>query len=421
MTLMVSLNYINTFYFIVKREDALCHIAFFVGILVVYFLSVFFSSGSNTSSPKPSIMSDIRNDIEKNAFDSTVNASLPENPVIDTSYGDTMGLGCSLYIADSSIPHSGFGIFSMKAVKEGEIIIPQSKSIEVHNDIRFSSYMMIIKQHGTYANVNGGVDGAAIVATKDIEAGEELFFKFDDYSHDVKAAYDVLHPHDPTSMLFAKVDDITQKLIDTIPVQKIEVRPTRKQYKQKAKNKKYIMKPSLDATALIKLMKDTLKDYDSNLANLLPSTHSEAKSLINAGGSELFISYRRSSDWLSKHGICVDGVHPMNSDGSKGAIATRSISKGDLVITSPLLAIKNDSDIQNCFCTNSNEGLKFCPLSFISYLNTGLPQSECNVENRNDCPQNMSNAYYHLSKYNKENENLKNLSIDDAIKVSNYE
>lgn len=260
---------------------------------------------------------------------------------------------------------------------------------------------MFMKQHSLYDNVNGGIGSSAIVASRDIEEGEELFFKYDDYSSEFKSSYQRHHPNDPTTALFEKVDEITERLIESIPLKKIKIKPKTKQYKQRQKPK-YTISPIIDATMLIQLYKDTLGDYDPVLADLLPSTHSEAKSLIEAGGKERYLSNKRSSGWLSTNGVCVDGLHS-STESDKGDFATRSVSKGGVVTTSPLYAVRSfDNDNEHCFCVNE-WGLLLCPLSVSSYISEGLPASQCDILSRNECPKNIANVHYEWSKFNKLN------------------
>ena len=382
-------------------------------------------------------MSDISSQLEKLNRIEIIEPPLPipEKQIILEKSNDQLLLvqndDCSLFIADSSLSsNSGFGIFTMKSVKKGDIIIPSQKRNKVFNvyDSKdndgnesissdfYNPYMMFMKQHSLYDNVNGGVDSSAIVASRDIEEGEELFFKYDDYSSDFKSSYQRLHPHDPTTTLFEKVDDITGKLIESIPMHKIQIKSKTKQYKQKQKPK-YKTEPVIDATMLIQLFKDTLQDYDRVLADLLPSTHSEAKSLIEAGGKEKYLSNKRSTDWLSTNGVCVDGLHS-SAESDTGVFASRSVLKGDILTTSPLYAVlsNNENDKEHCFCVNKGE-LLLCPLSISSYINEGVLSSQCDIESRNDCPNNIANAHYEWSKLNKLNNNIDGISTADLLKV----
>lgn len=397
----------------------MCHLGGFASFLLLYFASVIFSSKTPLDQKqKPSILSDILNNLDKDEVNLSVITLLPENQVIlaNDNGSDIIGSGgvCSLYIADSSLPNSGFGVFSMKSIKAGDVVVPQSKTFDVAG-VQMSSYMMFIKQHGLgYDNVKGGIDGSEIVASKDIGPGDELFFKLEDYNSDFKVAYHSLHPNDPTKISFEQVDSISKKIIGAIPIRKIENKPKKKQYKQKTK-RTWTSKPSMDATAIFGLFKDTLIEYDTNLANLLPSTHSEAQSMLDAGGRAMYITNKRSPEWLVKNGVCVDGLRPTNS--GSGAVTTRPVLKGDVISTSPLYATLRKDDHSNCFCSDGLD-LMLCQLSFSSHISEGLSSSQCSSDDRNDCPHNVANAHYQFSKFNKLNENLAIHSRDHLLKVS---
>jgi hypothetical protein len=416
----------------VRKEDALCHIGAFVSFLVIYFISVLYSTRNsrNTSAKTPSIFADLEKEIQKSyvELDDFVHPPLPEKTMIQVPVSESnididigvpvpVPVGCSLYIAESSLPNSGFGIYSIKSFQEGDLIIPQSKTFQAH-DFDFSPYMLLMKQHSAFDNIKGGVGGSPIIASKDIEEGEELFFNFEDYASELKTAYQKIHSLDPSDSLFGKVDEITQHIVDAVPMKKMEIRNNkRKQYKQKDK-KKYVTKPAFDMTPMLQILRDTLEEYDSELSDLLPMTHNEATSIVKAGGRANYISNKRSSLWLSRNGVCVDGVRPPNndiSDGSHGAFTTRSVLKDDVIITSPIYATMNQQDDTNCFRFKAEEDLLLCPLSFASHLNEGLSPSQCEADRREDCPRNVANAYYQWSKFNELNKDIQKLSTSDLL------
>ena len=62
------------------------------------------------------------------------------------------GVGCSLYIADSSLPYSGFGIFTMKSMNTGDVLVPECNALKV-DLFDFSPHVMLMKLHSFYGNV----------------------------------------------------------------------------------------------------------------------------------------------------------------------------------------------------------------------------------------------------------------------------
>ncbi len=406
----------------VKKEDVFCHIGGFIAVLVLYFASVLFSGNSQVEI-KPSILSDIEKSLNKDDLDTFVKPQLPvkQNIQITNSIVGSSGSNntnetpdCSLHIADSSVPNSGFGIFAMKSVKVGSELIPGGAPMHI-GGVDLSPYIMLIKHHPSFHNVNGGIGGSAIVATKDIEEGEEIFFNLDEYPNAFQTVYRKANPSHPTATLFNKVNDITKKIIDAIPTKLITVKPKRKQYKQKTKPKTF-KRPSIDATPLIQLLKETLHEYDPALADLFPDSHVEAMSMIEAGGRVEYISNKRSSLWLSKGGVCVNGVKPPH-EGKYGAVTTRKVKKGDIVISSPVYATSINEGNESCFLVNE-EGLMLCPFSFSSKISQGLPSSQCDTETSKKCPHNLANAFYQWSEVNEFNKSIQHMSISELLEVS---
>ena len=89
----------------------------------------------------------------------------------------------------------------------------------------------------------------------------------------------------------------------------------------------------------IKFMKDMLGDDTSAwhiIANLIPDTFEKSRAVIDADGAarNQLPKSIRSGEWLEEHGSCVDNLKPGMSEKKergRGAFATRSIRKGDVV------------------------------------------------------------------------------------------
>mmetsp|Transcript_7832 Transcript_7832/g.11865 ORF Transcript_7832/g.11865 Transcript_7832/m.11865 type:complete len:505 (+) Transcript_7832:137-1651(+) len=401
----------------VRKEDVYCHVGASLVFLVVYLTSVYYSSVKKAELT-PSIFSDIEESLNKNIhLNSFVEPQLPVNQNIQvTSSINDNDTGCSLYIADSSMPNSGLGVFSMEPVEAGSVVVPQGATVHIH-DVDMSPYIMLVKHHPTFSNVIGGTGGSAIVASKNIEEGEELFLNIEEYPTDFQKIYFAANPSYPTTAVFDKVDQLTKKVVDIIPTRTVTLKPKRKQYKQKFK-KKTVIRPAMDATVWIQLIKEIHNEYDPVLANLLPDSHGEATSMIQVGGRAKYISNKRSPLWLSKGGLCIDGVKPSSNsvtrEGKLGAVTTRPVKKGDIVITSPVYATSTDKGNENCFLVNE-ESLMLCPLSFSSQINEGIPASQCDTATSEKCPHNLANAIYQWSEFNEFNKNIESMSIRDLL------
>lgn len=403
----------------VRKEDVYCHLSFFIFSLVIYLASVAFMPKKDISLQKPSIFSDLDNKVNPKPFGEIIDPHLKdeEEEIIRRVDNIENYVVCSLYIAKSGIPNSGFGIFSTKDVAVGEVVIGESSPFSISN-VEVSPHLLYMKHHAEYNNVSGGIGGGTIVATKDIEAGEELFFNLDDYPKELRLIYQRLHPSDPSQVSFEKADLITQKIIEAIPMRQVQIKPEKKQYKKKSNKPKFVPKPALDGTPLFELMKDLLKEYDPTLSDLIPDNDSIARSIVKYGGRSMYIPKGRSLDSLIEHGICVNGIQPSKSliyQRNNGGITNRSVKKGEIITTSPMVATTGMTD-PRCLKEKGNaDGYVLCFLSFSSQVNEGISAGDCDAKKAGDCPYNKANAYYQWSKCNQFSKDVENLSISELI------
>ena len=85
----------------------------------------------------------------------------------------------------------------------------------------------------------------------------------------------------------------------------------------------------------------------NEITKLLPDTFDEIRAVADIGGAarnQLPTSIR-SVDWLEENGSCIDNLKPGMSEKKergRGAFATHSIRKGDVVVMSPLLYVFRD-------------------------------------------------------------------------------
>lgn len=89
-------------------------------------------------------------------------------------------------------------------------------------------------------------------------------------------------------------------------------------------------------------------EWESRLVNAWPSTLGDAHRALQAGDLGMLqqAAATRSLDWLNEHGRCVDNIQVGNStlpQAGRGAFATRSISVGGIVATSPLHHVPDKS------------------------------------------------------------------------------
>jgi hypothetical protein len=208
---------------------------------------------------------------------------------------------------------------------------------------------------------------------------------------------------------YQKADDIIKNVIDAIPTTTVYEQPKKKMYKQRAsRSKNAKMIPAFDAGRMLGIIKESMEEYNPNLAYIIPDSTVKARSILEADGTANFISNHRSLDWITGHGICIGGL-------TDGAFAMRSVAVGDVIETSPLYAVSRENVPANgnCFELSKPEGVFFCPLSFIANVKKG---SDCQ-SGPDECSSSTANAKFELSKYNVANKLLGDMSREELLKV----
>lgn len=418
----------------VSKEDFILHIK--IAVAVVLFLfggTAYFSmkpKKTESVKKKPSIMDEIAVMVQKE-LDLLVEPSYPNvsEQIIRLSSTSLKNHGdCRTFLADSSI--SGLGIFTTKSYEVGDeiaTIIQGNQVIDLGNGLVLPLSLIPMKQHTSFGNVieNKSLKGS-IQAKRPIEAGEELFVAFDDFDPKYKDIYySKLHPEDPTATDYDRVDKIIRESFDTMPSKTVYEYdgPARKQYKQKQKRKKSLKRvPTVDLSIVFGLLRNVVKVYDEKLAALIPENTVEARSILEAGGREKFISNHRSVNWIESNGICLDGLVTGSSTISKekGVFTSRDVAVGDIITTAPVLAIEKGGDLENVLhCIDApTKGISLCPLSIASGIQNGL-RDECDIENR-ECPKNKANAKLQWSSFNSMNKNVDGILEEEFVQVCGF-
>ena len=284
---------------------------------------------------------------------------------------------CSLYLAPSSIPNSGFGVFAAKTFKVGSIVLPSDapgivitdreyhqydgekpdpawghdnyvwstvgraafeadetslSAVTLGSMANYHSYLKSIRPYGITDYDDGILNrhkdpGAGafsyhkahdFVATRDIAAGEEVYA---DYGSDwfTQRGYDV-----PKEDNFKKAD----KLLDVM--------------------KKNLLESNGRGTLNenhIKLINSIVAMYDKHAASLLPETQTELVDAISDGESLAWRSVKkRSVTWIINNGRCLDNMVMQLSttpQAGNGAFASRFLSGGSIIVPVPLVLIPN--------------------------------------------------------------------------------
>jgi len=100
--------------------------------------------------------------------------------------------------------------------------------------------------------------------------------------------------------------------------------------------------------------------FNTRSNNALPLTFSDMQAASTIGSAESRKHYTvRSLDWLESNGRCMDNIYPAKSNihqAGRGAFASRLISKGGLVAPGPLLHIQNRTSL-NMYSEHFETGL----------------------------------------------------------------
>lgn len=396
-------------------------------LAILFFGGTYYSSTLSTSTTtetdpkKKKSITTIVNKLEKIAFP-TIPPPIPKSIVID-SPKRSKKWDCGVLLAQSSIPNSVLGVFTYHDLEQGDEIfgplsststsISSSFPIPMQDGVTVPLHLPLFKHHSVYANVKVN-DSFTIVATDTIQAGSELFINLDDDSMNpmYRDFYrNQLYPNDPTVQDYLEADSVVKDLFDALPTR--AERKVGSRTKRQSAVKKQI--PSVNAGPLLKVYRDHIQQYNPKVASLIPIDMNEARSMLEDGSSQTFISNSRSLDWLQNHSVCLDGLRVGTStfaNNAMGAFATRAVSAGDVISSVPLIATTDDKFSSNCF--KVNDTVYLCPLSFAAFVQAAV--DGCTDEE--ECPINVANAMYQFSSTNQMNEARFNLlKGNDLLKV----
>ncbi len=291
---------------------------------------------------------------------------------------------CSVYLAPSSVPGGGMGMFTVKHVKKGGIIFnadgPSIPIIDPDNSKRstttwvnlFSGYWWgrgnglsepaVFEANDTAeyqitcgalpnshpflnnldvgnaamipyddswmdrtkdpgAGANSYYMGRTSIAKIDIEAGEEIFLSYpSDYMNYLSSKYNI-----PQRKHYKEAGEVTSTLLKRWG-------PDVHQWK----DKELFLKSSKSAQSLLPKTNEELERVLSSARN--PRDHRDMSIAI---AKSLSVN-KRTVDWIRDNGICLDNIVPgmsFNPRAGKGAIASRFMKKGDVIAPAPLLQI----------------------------------------------------------------------------------
>lgn len=293
-------------------------------------------------------------------------------------YRDT----CHYYLAESSIPKAGFGIYTVVDIKEGDplqqvadapsIIITDS---EMHNDDEEE----ILWNHVDYFWDGSGQGEFEAHTVEESVVTFGSLCNFHTYLKNVKpdshAYIDNLTPRSKGSpgmgaysyqpgFIFATSRDIQagEEIFCDYGAEWLDSRSfgkhiTRQEEFETAGN---IMKKTINglggddgedmSDSVLKTIKRIVYQFDKRASNILPDSKEKFKAYSADGkkaeeialdlAKETVIS--RTLEWIKEHGTCIDNLLPQISTlphAGKGAFAQRFIAKGELIAPCPLLQV----------------------------------------------------------------------------------
>jgi len=293
---------------------------------------------------------------------------------------------CGIYIAESSIPGSGIGLYAGVSYSKGSVIGSPDVAIpvidrEFHHDDNpkvgkrpldwiLSDYFWeanacapanletfddgvdcVVPSLGMAANSHQGLYNAEFdvprvgsgglnrfhhpsagsstqyrvefTATSDLKAGTEVFM---DYGESWFTVRDKVLGYTPLGDDYLWADTALKKMLSSnVFSSEIESIETEKRYA---------------------LLKNLVSSIDIRKGNALPKLSAELKRAEEKGAAAYSApDYIRSIEWLEENGTCIDSVQEKQSTipgAGWGAFLKRSVKKGEVVIVSPLIHFPYD-------------------------------------------------------------------------------
>jgi hypothetical protein len=297
---------------------------------------------------------------------------------------------CGLYLAQSTIPNSGLGVFAGVSHDVGSIIAPPEIAHQILFELKdkskktkFESVAKLVYQYLWNAYVTGGlaegerveslipglgmaansflpminsrsvvgmIDSAGInagdaanmgpgsgaftayhntiyLATTFIQAGEEIFVDYGDaYFRGREAKYGMI----PLVPEFERADEMLTVLWGAM---------------QATRNIKELFEGGEDIQNELQILWHAIRDAfvdDERVRNALPSLIEDVPRASMHGTANNFLRYEnpRSLDWLEKNGYCMDTLEVRNSkipQAGRGAFAKHSFKTGETILPLPMI------------------------------------------------------------------------------------
>jgi len=335
---------------------------------------------------------------------------------------------CNLYLAGTSIPDAGFGLFAGKSIGEGSTVVDAGMLLPIGSST-MAQHQLIIKPHPTASNVvlAKKPDGHAyFVAKRNIEPGEEIFV--DMPTGDDSASYYSLFASVPTPASYALADEIlTNEFKDLTRKKSKFVDRKSKVFHPGRKNKEAQTTGAtvqVDVQSLI-VIRNVVKRFDPLASSLLPVTSSRL-GLSMVLGAGLAALNNRTIHSIHQKGQCFDGgITTATAEGgmedtieSKGPVLTRNVAEGDVIMSLPLYIVtpETSGDFASSCLKIGNVSLLFCPLSRAHASIKHSPSKNKPAVSEEDECANCPNAQYAWSSWNPSKDIVSGMGIERASK-----
>ena len=359
---------------------------------------------------------------------------------------------CKLYVADSSIPVGvgvgvddenlkllegfgagpgyGYGLYAGKTIREGEVVVDAGAQLTAGVDgesYQMPQHAMIIKPHPTASNVQFVVNEQHYIALRNIRPGEELFVDMPSS----ESVYFSLFEHLPTresyrlaqEILTNELDDLTKKNSPEAS-SKDKIMPARSQ-RSRGPNKKPKRRDNTEKVdeKSLRLIRKIVARFDHLASLLLPETSAKLE-VAKTFGIDAAVLNNRTMPQVYRQGQCFDGAKPIASvyidEERKGALLKRNVTKGEIIMSIPLLAVEKagTSAKHACFKIDDHdddESSSFlCSLSEVGAIARYTELNASLVSERGDNCEGCPNAAYNWSSWNPSHDLVRELGVAKA-------
>ena len=241
---------------------------------------------------------------------------------------------CSLYVARSTIPNSGLGIYTSRAIPKNHPVGPSDIVIQLpdlnphyHSSLQVLSYDYFWNGQDTGGQYEGRavfslIPGIGMLANghpNDYNTVQSKGSTFDN-----GGLYRSLHPAAGSSSSYFNYTFLASK--DIPPGGEILVKYGKEWFEERIE-----------------------KDIISTTSALSSSSTWQDGHKENHHNEEQPNSYVRSQEWLEQNGVCLDNIQvkqSTNPQAGRGAFATKSIVRGEIVAPAPVIQITNRQSME---------------------------------------------------------------------------